>query len=175
MKNRVFKKIAAFTLIELLIYIAVLSIMTVLVADSFIILNKGKGGVEAKSELNSNIRFVLEKIKRDVSAASSLTTPDTTAATSSSLSLVVNGQTIQYAVASGRVTRQIDAQPTENVSSDKVRITTLYFGRTENSNATLGKKIVSVEINIAGAYNSTSPDWQYSQSEHTSADLKTAF
>jgi type II secretory pathway pseudopilin PulG len=175
MRKYIFKKMTAFTLIELLIYIAVLSIMTVMVADSFIILNKGKGGVEAKSELNSNIRFVLEKIKRDVASASSLTTPNTTAATSSSLSLVVGTSTVQYLVMSGRVTRQVDAQPTESISSDKVKITNLTFGRTENTNAVLGKKLISVEINISGAYNSTSPDWQYSQDEHTSADLKSAF
>ena len=169
------KKIAGFTLIELMIYLAILSVITVVVADAFLILNKGKGGVEDKSELNSNLRFVIERMKRDVSSASSLTTPNTTAATSSSLVLVVGANSISYTITNDRIARQVDAQPVEYISSDKVKITSLYFNRLENTNTVLDKKRISVEINIFATYNSTSPDWQYSQSERTSVDLNQDF
>jgi type II secretory pathway component PulJ len=170
-----FKKIAGFTLIELTIYIAILSVITVMVADSFLILNKGKGGVAAKSELNSNLRFVLERMKRDVSSASSLITPNTTAATSSSLVLVVGANSISYIIDNNRIARQVDSQPLEYVSSDRVRITDMYFSRLENTNLVLDKKRISVEINVFASYNSNSPDWQYSQNERTSIDLNQDF
>jgi len=166
---------AGFTLIELTIYIAILSVVTVVVADSFLILNKGRGGVEAKSELNSNFRFATEKIKRDVAAATNLTTPNTTAASSTLLDLTVASSSIKYTLNNNRVTRQVDAQPFEYITSDTVKISSLYFNRLENINTVLNKKRLSVEINIAGSYNSTSPDWQYSQSDKTSVDLNQDF
>lgn len=166
---------AGFTLIELAIYIAILSVVTVVVADSFLILNKGRGGVEAKSELNSNFRFATEKIKRDVAAATNLTTPDTTAASSTLLDLTVAGSSIKYTLNNNRITRQVDALPFEYLTSDTVKITSLFFSRFENINTVLNKKRISVEINMAGSYNSTSPDWQYSQSDKTSVDLNQDF
>ena len=166
---------SGFTLIELVIYLAVLSIITVVVADSFLILNKGRGGVEAKSELNSNFRFAVEKMKRDIAAADNLVSPDTTAASSTLLNLTIASSSIKYTLNNNRVTRQIDAQAFEYITSDTVKINSLYFNRLENTNSVLGKKRISVELNISGAYNSTSPDWQYSQNEKTSIDLNKDF
>jgi type II secretory pathway pseudopilin PulG len=174
MKNK-FKKAAGFTLIELAIYIAILSVVTVVVADSFLILNKGRGGVEAKSELSSNSRFATEKIKRDIASASGLVTPDTTAASTTLLNLTISGASIKYTVNNNRVTRQVDSNPFEYITTDSVRVNELSFTRLENINTVLNKKRISVEINIAGVYNSTSPDWQYSQSEKTSVDLNQDF
>jgi len=169
------KKVAGFTLIELLIYLAILSAVTVMVADSFIILNKGRGGVEAKSELNSNLRFAIEMMKRDIAGASGLTTPATTSATSSLLELTVNGSSVKYSIDNNKIARQVDAGTLEYISSDKIKIQNLYFGRSENINTVLNKKRVSLEINIAASYNSTSPDWQYSQSEKVSVDIQKDF
>lgn len=169
-----FKK-SGFTLIELAIYIAILSIVTIVVADSFLILNKGRGGVEAKSELNSNFRFATEKIKRDISTASNLVTPDTTAASTTLLNLIVSGSSVKYTLNNNRVTRQVDSSPFEYITADTVKVTSLYFNRLENINTVLNKKRISVEINIAGSYNSASSDWQYSQDSKTSVDLNQDF
>jgi prepilin-type N-terminal cleavage/methylation domain-containing protein len=173
MTNR-FKK-SGFTLIELAIYIAILSVVTVVVADSFLILNKGRGGVEAKSDLNSNLRFATEKIKRDITSASNLITPDTTAASSTLLNLTISGASVKYTLNNNRVTRQVDAAPFEYITSDTVKINNLYFNRLENINTVFNKKRISVEINISASYNSASPDWQYNQSDRTSVDLNQDF
>lgn len=164
-----------FTLIELMIYMAVLSIITVVVADSFLILNKGRAGVEAKSELNSNFRFAVEKIKRDVASADNLVSPTTTAASSTLLNLTIASSSIKYSLDSNRITRQVDAQAFEYITSDTVKINSLFFNRLENTNPVLNKKRISVELNIFGSYNSNSPDWQYSQNEKTSIDLNKDF
>jgi len=174
MKYKTIKKFG-FTLIELTIYMAVLSIITVVVADSFLALNKGRSGVQAKSELDSNFRFAVEKMKRDVASADTLVVPGTTAASTTSLSLTIASSSVVYTLSNNRVTRQIDAQPFEYITSDTVKINSLYFNRLENINPVLNKKRISVEINIFGAYNSTSPDWQYSQNDKTSVDLNKDF
>lgn len=177
MKNNNFKKksLAAFTLMELILYLAVLLVMSVVLSNTFLLLNKGGSNVQAKSELNSNFNFVNAKIKRDIYMASLLNTPASVGASSTILDLTVNGQSIKYTLNSNRVTRQINSQAAEYLSSDLVKINSLTFTRSENSNSILGKKIVGVEINISGAYNSSSPDLNYTQSQKTSFNLNQDF
>lgn len=160
---------------ELLIYIAILSVMTVIVANTFIMLTKGQGNIQAKSELNSNLNFALEKIKRDVTSADNLTMPFTAGGSATSLKLTIGGNTVSYGVTDGRLTRQVDSGTPEYITSDKVNISYIMFFRRENSNSTLTKKVIDVEINLTGAYNSSSPDWQYSQSVKTSVSLNKDF
>lgn len=173
------KKIAAgksgFTLMELLIYIAILSIMTVIVADTFIMLTKGQGNIQAKSELNSNLSFSLEKIKRDVASADDLTVPFTAGSSAAELNLVIDGNTVNYSVIGGRLVRRVGVAASEYITSDRVNISQISFSRRENSNSSLTKKTVVVEISISAAYNSTSPDWQYSQSVETSVNINQDF
>lgn len=164
-------------MVELLIYMAVLALVTVMVANSFIILNKGRGGVEAKSELNSNLRFIVEKMKRDISAASAIASPGTTTASSSLLELTIGVNSIKYTrdINTNRVSRQINTEPIEYISSNNVKISDLYFSKLENINNVLNKKRVSVEINIFASYNSSSPDYQYQQNVKTTVDLNQDF
>lgn len=173
--RKLMKLKSGFTLLELVIYISVLSIITVVVADSFLILNKGRGGVEAKSELNSNLRFAVEKIKRDIASADNVITPSLVTASSTVLDLTIASSSVKYTLNNNRVTRQVDAQAFEYITSDTIKINSLYFNRLENINTVLNKKRISVELNISGTYNSASPDWQYSQNEKTSVDLNKDF
>lgn len=167
--------LAGFTLIELLIYVAILSVMSVVVADTFLTLNKGRGNIEAKSEVNSNFNFAIEKIKRDLTVSGALNFPAVAGASAPTLDLTIAGDNVKYAVLDYRLTRQVNAQLPEPLTSDKVKITDLNFLRLENVNAVLNKKRVSVEISIAGAYNSASPDWQYAQDQKTTVDLSPDF
>lgn len=169
------KKNLGFTLIELVIYVSILSIITLVVADSFIALNKGRAGVEAKSDLNSNLRFATEKMKRDISSASNLVTPANITASTTVLELTIASNSVKYTTNNNRVTRQVDALPFEYITSDTIKINNLFFSKLLYDNTNLSKTRVSVEINIFGAYNSTSPDWQYSQNEKTTVDLNPDF
>ncbi len=168
-------KLPGFTIMELTLYIAVLAVMTIIVSNTFLILNKGGSNVEAKSELNSNFHFVIEKIKRDVSAATAISSPAVVGANSTLLDITVGGQSIKYTVTGNRITRQVGAQPLEYISSDLVNIINLNFLRLENTNIVLNKKRISVEINLLGVYNSLSPDLNYSQGQKTTVDLNQDF
>jgi prepilin-type N-terminal cleavage/methylation domain-containing protein len=174
-KNNIFESKRGYTLLELLIYIAVLSVMTVIVADTFIMLSKGQGNIEAKSELNSNLNFALEKIKRDVSAASALNEPFTAGGSSSVLDVTVGADSVKYALDNGRLTRQVGLQAPDYITSDKVKVSSLNFSRRENINSSLAKRRISLEIDIMSVYNSASPDWQYSQELKTTVNLNQDF
>lgn len=175
--NNNFKKksLAAFTLMELILYLAVLLVMSVVLSNTFLLLNKGGSNVQAKSELNSNFNFINLKIKRDILMASNLNTPLVASTSSTTLDITVGGQSIKYTLNANRVTRQINSQAVEYISSDSINISNLQFTRLENSNSILGTKKIGVEVNISGAYNSSSTDLNYTQSQKTSFNLNNDF
>ena len=65
-----------FSLLELLIYMAILSIMSVILSASFLSLTKGRAKSESRTEVNSNLRFAMERIVQDINAASAVSAPD---------------------------------------------------------------------------------------------------
>jgi len=167
----IFKKSSGFTLLELLIYIAILAIITLVIANAFIILNRSRGQVEAKNEVSSNLRFALEKTKRDIVTAKSLVTPAVKNTASSTLELTIASDTIKYFASSSLLFRQTNTNAPEQITTAKVKIDSINFKRLENYNAVLKKKRVSVEISFTISYNSLSPDWQYGSSDKTTAEV----
>lgn len=175
-KNLKFKTHSGgFSLLELLIYIAVLAITMTMLVGVFFSINRSRGKVESQSEVNSNLRFALERIGQDIKSASQISTPATAGGTTNNLVIDNSGSTIEYCVSSNQLRRQEngtcnDSSPT--VTSDKVSVDTLSFSRIENSNANLSKTVTSLEVNLTIRYNSSSPDWQYDASKKTTISQK---
>lgn len=162
-------------MLELLIYIAVLSGLVLVVGKTFISLNSGNSQSESQSEVNSNMRFALQKITQDMHDATSVTLPATANATSSSLSMVVSGSTVTYCVVSGLLMREPSGSCTGSspqVTGSKVNISSITFTRLENTNSVLSKTVVSVSTLINMSYNSTSPNRQFSQSKQATIYLR---
>lgn len=162
----------AFTLLELLIYVAILAVLMVGISSAFISFNRGRGQVEARSEVNSNLQFAIEKISHDLKFASLVTTPAAAGSSSNTLVLVLDGLTITYNVSSGQLKRQVNSETPETITSDKVTVTTPTFTRLENENTVLDKIIVSIKTDISMTYNSESPDYQYSEGKKTTTALR---
>ena len=161
-----------FTLLELLIYVAILAVLMVGISSAFISFNRGRGQVEARSEVNSNLQFVIEKISHDLKFASSVTTPAAAGSSSNTLVLVLDGLTITYNVSSGQLKRQVNSETPQTITSDKVTVATPTFTRLENINTVLPKTVVSIETNISMTYKSESPDYQYSEGKKTTTALR---
>lgn len=164
-----------FSLLELLIYVAIIAIITVFISGIFLILNKSRGQTEARNEVNSAIRFAIEKISQDIKAASGVSAPASAGATSTALQITVSGSNIAYCIANAELRRQINGScdvSSEEIAGGNVRMKSLVFTRLENTNAILNKTIVSIEINLSAEYNSTSTDWQYSASKKTTISLR---
>ena len=161
-----------FSLMELLIYVAVLVIVTAVISGFFLAINKGRGQVSARTEVNQNIRFALSAIERDLSAASSVTAPGTAGATSSVLTLTSGGNTITYATTTlNRLQRTVNSL-SDVITSERVKIDSLSFVRLENINAALGKTFLSVEASMGVSYDSESPDWQYAAGKKTTVGIR---
>ena len=108
-----------FSLLELLIYMAILSIMSVILSASFLSLTKGRAKSESRTEVNSNLRFAMERIVQDINAASAVSAPDPGAA-SSTLQLSLSGSTTTWRVITGQLQRTVGVNPADRITSTAV-------------------------------------------------------
>ncbi len=163
------------SLLELLIYVSILSGLMVVISDAFISLSKGRGQSEARSEVNSTIRFANDIIKQDVKNASAVLVP-LLGAPSSVLSLTVEGLPVVYDTSGGVLRRTVGvAGVPEEVSGGSVAVDIPVFTRLENFNpnvGTLGATTTTVQIVMTMRYNASSTDWVYSDTLRTTVTLR---
>lgn len=164
-----------FTLLELLIYVAISSIVIMVIAQSLFTLNRGRGAVEARSEVEASLRFAFEKIAQDIRSASGVVTPALVGESSSSLELIVSGASVYYCVQGGELRREsgVPCSPSSGtISGNRVVVDSASFTRIENTNAVLSRTAISVAIEITMSYNSASPDWDYTETKKTTISLR---
>lgn len=168
-------KQSGFTLLELLIYIAISSIIIIVIAQSLFTLSKGRGFVSARSEVASSMRFSLEKIAQDIRFASSVVTPSLAGESSPSLALIILGTNVYYCIQGGEFRRESGVPCSifsETISGNKVIIDSITFTRLENTNVVLSKTAVSIMVDITMSYNSASPDWAYTETKRITVSLR---
>ncbi len=159
-----------FSLLELLIYVAILAVLVVIVANTFISLSRGSGQSQARSEVDSALKFAAELIKQDIKNASAITTP-ASGGSSSSLTLTRGGATIVYDVASGVLRRTVNAGAPQNITGSNITVSSPTFTRVENTNTVFSATDISIQIKMTFAYNSTSPSWNYTTSLQSTVNL----
>ena len=162
-KNKFKNFKSGFSLLEILIYVSILSIIVVIVSSTFISLSRGRGQSAARSEVNNAIRFSTELLRQDIKNASVITVP-TTGSTSSTLTLTRGGVVIVYDVSGGVLRRQEGVNTPINLTNSSVSVSAPLFTRIENTNTLFGDTDVSLKINMTFSYNSNNPDWIYSTS-----------
>lgn len=163
------------SLLELLIYVALLSGLMVVISDAFISLSKGRGQAEARSEVNSAIRFAGDIIKQDIKNASAVSIP-TLSATSSSLSLTVGGATVLYNVSGGVLNRTVGVAPAVPVTGGAISVDAPVFTRFENNNSVapgiINATTTAIQAVMTMRYNASGGDWQYADTLRTTATLR---
>ncbi len=161
---------------EMLIYIAVSSVVILAILGVFFALSRGRGQVEARGEVNSNLRFAIEKISQELKISSAIVTPASAGATSTALVATITGGNVTYCVIEGRLHREPAGGnctgASETITYSSVSVENILFTRLENTNTVLPKTVVSIVINLDIKYNSASPEWQYSSSKQTAVSLR---
>ncbi|MCX6756704.1 MAG: hypothetical protein NTW35_00915 [Candidatus Nomurabacteria bacterium] len=161
----------AFSLLELIIYIAILSGLMVITANSFISLSKGQGQSQARADVNSAIRFSTELFRQDIKNATIVTTPIMGTA-STTLNLTVGGTVIIYDILAGQLRRKEGAAAPTAVTSGNIAVTSLLFTRQENYNSVTLATTTAVQILMTLRYNASSTDWMYSDTLRTTVSLR---
>ena len=96
------------TLIELVIYVAILGFVTIAVVSMVYPVLKASNRSSASTEIQQNGRFILEKLNQDIGKAESVNQPTEGSPTSDSLSLhMSDGKDTVYEINSGVLTIKI--------------------------------------------------------------------
>lgn len=155
-------------MLELLIYVALIAVLTMIIASTVLILNRSRGATEARAEVNTNLRFAIEKIAFDVQSATAITTPASTSTpTASTLTMTIGGSPITYDVVGGVLKRNGDP-----ITASTTLFATPTFTRRENKNYLLNRSAVTIKMNLSASYNDSRPDWQYSATKETAVSMR---
>jgi type II secretory pathway pseudopilin PulG len=113
MKNKLQKtNHQGFTLIELILFMAMFSVILIVLSNLFAAIVEKQLETESVSAVENDSKFIAARLLYDISRADSITTPATLGAQSASLSLVISGVTYTYALSGGNL------QLTQGVQTD---------------------------------------------------------
>lgn len=159
-----------FTILELILYMGILSLISVILANSYIALLRGRGQAETRSDVNANLRLVVDRIASDVKNANAIVLPSSAGSSGGTLQLTRNGVTVTYDTAAGRVRRATSTG--EFLSGPTVSVNTLSFTRIENYHSVLRATTTGVFVVVGLRATSTSGDWSYGNTIETALMLR---
>lgn len=102
MNNQIKNK--GFSMIELLVYMSLFSIVIVLLADMFASLLSVQLKTQSTSYVEQDGRYILTRLMRDVATAQSIATPSLGGQTTPTLTLTLPADTYTYALTTGNLT-----------------------------------------------------------------------
>lgn len=147
----IFKKIQqktqrGFTLLELLIYIAILSGFLIVVVNLFLAVSTSSSREEARAEVQQNLRFAVQQITDDMRSASAIILP-AGGGSGNTLELTVDAASTVYSIDNG-VLQKTRNSVTENITSGNVTvsITNPIFVRSFNAGA---RPTVQISLEIS--------------------------
>jgi len=133
-----------FTLVELIIYFGIFSFLLLILTSVFTSSLTSQLESESLTSVEQDGRFLLLRLSRDIQAASSITTPTTVGQSSSTLTIVKNGQNNTYSESGGNLilTNNDGANYLNNFNTT---VSDLNFTRIGNLN---GKNTVVITFTI---------------------------
>lgn len=93
-----------FSLVELIIYVGIFSILIVVLTQMYTSLYEVQQSSQSTSYVEQDGRFILSRLTYDVQRASSVTSPASLGASSSTLQMLINGVTYTYTVTGQKLT-----------------------------------------------------------------------
>lgn len=133
----------AFTLIELIIFMGIFSVLIFIFTDIFVSALKTKTLEEATASVNQDANFVLMKLQYDINNASSVTQPELNN-TSESLYITIDGVGVLYRMNAGRLERVVGTEAV-SLNGYNTTLTSLYF---KNMGTPEGKSTVKIALTL---------------------------
>ena len=135
-----------FSLVELLLYMGLISILLVILTSVFISVLDVQQSSQATSSAEQEGAFLLTRLTYDIHRASSITTPSVSGSPSSALTLVIGGVTYSYTISNGQVLLDINGVP-ESLSGVDTQISDLFFTRIGSPS---GKATLQISFTVRG-------------------------
>lgn len=149
-----------FTLLEIIIYVALLSLIALLVSSVVIYFTNANNQSRADREVLENARRVLEEVTYEVAAAKSIYTPTTTQnqlslETSKYLTATETTTYIDFFICGWRVCLKKEGQNPIYLTGDTVRVSSLTFNQVFiNSSPSMR---IAVTLNYKNTINNFQP------------------
>ena len=163
--NHATKNNDGFTLIELIIYLALVSM--ILVSISWLILEivSGQTGSQSQLEVNYNMRFISQKLTSDIHRAQ-----DIGSLSSSSVTLTMPGDDIAYVfnTSNGTLERQQGSNPAEVLNTSVVAVQGTFI----NQSHTNRTKTIGVEFQVSYRNPDNLPDYDASGENSLSIEAR---
>ena len=118
------------TLVELLIYMAILTVIMTFVTDFLLQTVEARLEIQAKSSIEQDQRFILSRLIYDIKRADSITTPSS--GTADNLVLVINGEGYNYQLSTFNF-QLTNGGGTYNLNSSDIEVSDLTFQRLEDT------------------------------------------
>lgn len=134
-----------FTLIEFLLYMALLSIFMLTLSEMFVSILELQTESEGLSFVEEDGRFILARLTNDINNASSISTPAAPGNTSDTLVLVLNGVQNTYSIQSNNLAIS-NPQGSANLNSSGSNVTAINFLRL----GVAGKDSIKISFTIQG-------------------------
>ncbi len=132
------------TLIELLLYMGLLSIFLTVLSQIFITSLSTQLESESVSGLDQDGKYIIARLSYDIQRSTNITQPGALGLSSSSLSFVAGGLSYQYSQASGILTVSENGTPYQ-LNSLGTLVSNLQFTRRGNSS---GKPTITVSFTL---------------------------
>lgn len=161
--SRILKNNSGFSLLELLIYMAILSGFLMVIVNLFFSISGSSSREEARKEVQQNLQFAFDTIANETRSASAITVP-ISGATGNILDITVNGDTTEYSVSNGILQRTRNAV-IENVTTSEVTVDAAnpIFTRIGNT----------IQIILTISYNDNGRgDYKFFKTDQTTVALK---
>lgn len=157
-----------FTLIEVLVYIAVLIIAVLVMVSLFLSLSTVLSRNQVERELSQTAQVTLEKMVRDIRAAA---TADTTVANQLTLQTIGGATTTQFALSGNSVVMNLNGTNLGTLTSNTVSVDDLVFTKYE----TLGAELETILVRVALTLSVSTKAASTTQTYYTSAVLRGSY
>lgn len=157
-----------FTLIEVLVYIAVLILAVLVMVSLFLSLSTVLSRNQVERELSQTAQVTLEKMVRDIRAAA---TADTTVANQLTLQTIGGATTTQFALSGNSVVMNLNGTNLGTLTSNTVSVDDLVFTKYE----TLGAELETILVRVALTLSVSTKAASTTQTYYTSAVLRGSY
>ncbi len=137
---------SGFTIIELLIYMGIFSILLVITLQMFGAIFDAQLESQVTSSVSSDSKFIMGRFTRDLNKASSITTPALPGTSSATLTLVVDSQSLTYSSSSSGnlILENISAGTSDQLNSNDTKVSNVSFLRLDGG----GKDVVQITFTL---------------------------
>ncbi len=161
-----------FSLLELLIYMAILAGFLLVLVNLFFMITASSSREESRAEVQQNLRFAIQQIISDIRSATAISVPSSGGA-GNTLNIIVGGIATSYSISGGGILQKTRGAVTEDITTNRVTVSSpsaapFVFTRVDNAIAK-----PTVQIILEMSYNDNGrADFKFTDKVQTTVSLK---